>query len=257
MSSKLVIQVFLATAGVWAGGVSAAVDTTDKEYNPVPAIGQNAEDVKFFDENAAGPRVLFVGNSITLHGPRPQIGWNGNWGMAASKRDLDYVHRVQRGFALEHPDAQFCLLQVAGTIERSFFKPDWSVERNFKWARQFKPDYIVMFFGANVPGEYDSGKMESAPARSFGAALEEFIRYVDPGLKSKVLLSEGFYTRPKLEKEKREVAAKLPNVTIVGMEDIRNEPAARGRYNHPGDYGMELIANRFLEYLKKLSAKQN
>ncbi|MGN0887622.1 MAG: hypothetical protein ACI4UY_01940, partial [Kiritimatiellia bacterium] len=44
----------------------------DLQANPVPAIGQNAQNQTAFDATKKGPRVLFVGNSITLHGPRPQ-----------------------------------------------------------------------------------------------------------------------------------------------------------------------------------------
>ena len=36
--------------------------------------------------------VLFVGDSITQHAPAPELGWDGNWGMAASNADNDYVH---------------------------------------------------------------------------------------------------------------------------------------------------------------------
>ena len=52
-------------------GVSPAAKSNDLQANPVPALGQNAKDQKAFDPAKKGPRVLFVGNSITLHGPRP------------------------------------------------------------------------------------------------------------------------------------------------------------------------------------------
>lgn len=234
---KKMLMVVLAVVAGMAGA-------NDFQANPVPALGQNARNQTAFDAAKKGPRVLFVGNSITLHGPRPQIGWTNNWGMAASARDKDYVHLLQKRIAAAQPEAQCCLLQVAGSFERSFFKPDWSCEKNFAWARAFKPDVIVLFFGANVPKDYDAGKMD--PSRTFGAALEAFLDHLDPDRRALVLMSQGFYVRPKLDGEKEAVARKR-GCTFVNLEDIRSRADAHGRYNHPGDLGMQLIADRFWE----------
>ena len=50
-------------------------------------------------ETLAPLKVLFVGNSITLHGPKADIDWHGNWGMAATSADKDYVHLVTKALA--------------------------------------------------------------------------------------------------------------------------------------------------------------
>jgi hypothetical protein len=177
----------LAVVLQFAGANCAAAKSDDLQANPVPAIGQNAKDQKAFDPAKKGPRVLFAGNSITLHGPRPQIGWTNNWGMAASARDKDYVHLLQKKIAAVRPDAQCCLLQVANTFERAFFKKDWSCERDF---------------------------------------------------------------RPKLDAEKESVAKKRGDV-FVNMEDIRVRRDSHGRFNHPGDLGMNLIAERFWQHIEQ------
>lgn len=39
-------------------------------------------------------RIQFWGASTTQHGASPSLAWYGNWGMAASSEDKDYVHRL-------------------------------------------------------------------------------------------------------------------------------------------------------------------
>ena len=60
---------------------------------------ENAQSIGPRIGRLAAARVLFLGNSITLHGPAPAIGWTGNWGMAASAERLDYVHLLTADIA--------------------------------------------------------------------------------------------------------------------------------------------------------------
>ena len=70
--------------------------SNDFSLNSVPATGQlsEKESVSISDDSGAQFRILFLGNSITRHAPAPGLGWYGDWGMAASARQNDYVHKL-------------------------------------------------------------------------------------------------------------------------------------------------------------------
>ena len=59
---------------------------TDAELNDSAAM--NATEASSAGGENGGVRVVFIGNSITLHNPYPSIGWTNTWGMAASAEDL-------------------------------------------------------------------------------------------------------------------------------------------------------------------------
>ena len=213
--------------------------------NPVPAIGQNAADIRAHG-NSGRPRVLILGNSITRHGPKPEIGWTNDWGMAASAQDKDYAHLLAARIKTKYPKASFAMSNVAGTFERKFRK-GLDVKGDFDWMRGWKPDLVIMFFGANCPKEYDK-----APDGKFGRSLEELRNYLTDYNKGYFIFVGGFYDRPVLEREKQAVARKWNDV-YVPMDDIRARDDVRGRFNHPSDNGMRLIADRIAEYALKMS----
>lgn len=51
-------------------------------YTPLYAEETKRKDIK----------ILVVGNSILKNDPMPEIGWNGDWGMAATTKNTDFLH---------------------------------------------------------------------------------------------------------------------------------------------------------------------
>lgn len=213
----------------------------DFQENIVPATNQNSTDI-FLGRADGSPRVLFVGNSITRHGRKPDIGWDRDCGMAASDAEHDYVHVFARRFLEKYPNAGFGILQAAN-FERQFDK-GMELEKVYREVIDWKPDIVVMFFGANVSRDYDAAETHEI---SFGSRYGELRDLLDSG-KTLFFHSEGFYLRPVLDGEKKQVC-EAHGDTWIPLGDINSREDAHGMFNHPGDLGMKLIADRFFDYV--------
>lgn len=214
----------------------------DLQENIVPAENQNARDY-FSYGGGKGIKVLFVGNSITKHAPKPQIGWVNDCGMAASGLDKDYVHLTVEKIKKYDSEMSFSILQVAN-FERNF--ETMNIYEEYKYAIDYKADIIIMFFGANVSKEYD--KQEN-PAVKFGERYEQLRNALNSHGKARVFHSEGFYIRPVLNDEKRAAAERLGD-TYIELGDIVTREDTHGKFNHPGDKGMQEISDKFFKTIE-------
>jgi alpha-galactosidase len=215
----------------------------DFQVNVVPAENQNNKNVYIFDKPNAKIKILFAGNSITKHEPKPEIGWTNDCGMAATSLQNDYVHQfvkmVQDAFNVP---VSYAIAQVAH-YERSFFNETPDV--TYSDAKNYNADLIICFYGANVPKTYD---VDLNPKKTFKTAYLDMRNYLSNG-RAKVISSMGFYIRPVLEKEKLAVCNETGD-TYVDIDDIRSLDEAHGLFNHPSDLGMGLIAKRFFDVAK-------
>ena len=93
----------------------------DFQENIVSAFNQNKGNVFMYENDAAKLKILFVGNSITKHSPKADIGWYNDCGMAASSVEKDYVHLLVKKVMQYDPNVSYGIAQVA-QYERTFFE---------------------------------------------------------------------------------------------------------------------------------------
>ncbi|HKP94755.1 MAG TPA: hypothetical protein VJ385_03260 [Fibrobacteria bacterium] len=98
-----------------------------------------------------------MGNSITRNPPVPALGWNGDWGMAATALDRDYAHQTARilkekGLELELNLADRDCPDCDGSIDEQI--------HNMDQVRRLKPRYVVVQLSEHsFDIELRSGKM--------------------------------------------------------------------------------------------------
>ncbi len=226
----------------------SADEFVQMKKNTVDSSNQLNDSALVKMENPAGKgiRVMFAGNSITLHGAKKDIGWENEWGMAASAKEKDYVHLLMSKIKENKQDAAFCICQVAEW--ESNYKNGGDKHYLFKAARDFNADVIIARFIENCPGEdFDEAL--------FKKEYDNLITYLNKSGKAKVILTTGFWKHPG-DEIIREFALEH-NYSLVELGDLgeNDDMMAKNLFwhsgvaMHPGDKGMQAIAERILEKL--------
>ncbi len=203
--------------------------------------------VKETDKNTQ-QKIMFVGNSITMHGIAQSIGWNGCYGMAASSEDNDYVHILMNMVRNQNPNISYCICQVCEW--ESDYKNGESMYHLYENARDFEADVIVM------------RAIENCSAKDFDADVfkkqyEKLISFLNPSGNSKLILTTGFWKHPGDDKIIEYAKEKsLPLIYLGDLGEDDNMKAIgkfkhEGVANHPGDLGMKTIAQRIFDKLKE------
>lgn len=198
-------------------------------------------------------KVLFLGNSITKHGPKADIDWSGNWGMAASAEAKDYVHRVTQGLTDKAGKAPEVLVKNIATFERSHAGVD--VTAVFKDAVDFQADLIILAIGENVPAL----KTEAEKA-AFQESVTRLLTALKGTRSPRILVRSCFWANPAKDEALRQASAAVGgcyvDISALSKNEANYARSERpykhaGVANHPGDQGMTAIAQALLQALER------
>ena len=137
--------------------------------------------------------VVILGTSIVLHGPDPSIGWYGNWGMAASSIDSDFVHILIRNLQSKNNRIVVKYRNIADfeTGFTSFLLGSVVSLRS--------GDIIVMKISENV-------QPNSFFYPQFITYYDILLHYLDPSGKAVKLIVDGFWEKDKVNTDIRNYA---------------------------------------------------
>lgn len=217
----------------------------DHSENTVSAKGQmvNTDTLRYYGNPEAKKRILIVGNSITRHGPLASIGWERDWGMAASSEEKDYVHLLMRKWKARGVDYFLCVDQLScWEVMLNEGAVDLSVCRD---ARAFHADVVIFRLAENIGGNIDRSY--------FKKQLQEFLDEIAPP-DAAVIMTTPFWENKTVEEEIRALARER-NYALADLVPLgaKSENKAYGLFSHsgvcahPGDEGMRAIAEKIDE----------
>jgi hypothetical protein len=182
--------------------------------------------------------VVIVGNSITRHPAKPEIGWNNDWGMAASAREKDFVHLLINRFQQKAPGAQVKFQNIA-EWERTYWKYDLS---RLDTVKTFKPDLLIVRLGENV-------QKDSVAIMKFQTYFPQLLDRLASDSTRIVVASSFWPGNPAIAVMKQ--VCEQRGVTYLALDHLDADPknkalglfADPGVAIHPSDQGMQAIAD--------------
>jgi len=219
----------------------------NEKLNTVSAANQLVNGAVKFIQYGGKYRVLFIGNSITWHAPKADIGWHGDWGMAASEEARDYVHTFISMMQQDGIEADYCIAQLA-EWERAYERGLDILDEKYAPAREFGADLVIVRIGENMP-------KGSAPACK--DRFVEMIKYFVTKPTTRVIATDSFWQNDPRDNMIREIAEEQ-GYTFCHLCDLERDPNTmalgqfehRGVSVHPSDYGMKMIAERIFAAMK-------
>jgi len=183
--------------------------------------------------------MLVVGDAISCCAPLPELGWNHDWGMAATTRDSDYVHQLYTELRKSSPALKL-------SVDSIMYQDTMT-----GWVHLIpcSADLIVIQLSENYKGGISLEEYGDA----YGQMIEELC---ESGQKTVVCL--GPWKNTQLEPVIAQAAANHGAI-FLSLQGIRSDPANRaaadGRYpklgDMPGDLGMKRIAEAVCDALGK------
>jgi hypothetical protein len=202
--------------------------------------------------NIRAGKILFLGNSITLHGPAPAIGWLGNWGMAASEREKDYAHVLVNAVAAMLGRRPEVMIDNVADFERRY--DTYDVHSGLKKHLAFKAGLAIVAIGENVPA-----LASEQSRRVFMASLVRLLKTLKANNNPTIVVRSCFWPDKTKDDILKQACAEAGGifVDIGGLSKdeshyARSERAYAhaGVAGHPGDKGMKAIADAILKALK-------
>ena len=222
------------------------VSTPEGVRPETPAISSKHTRVRWGGKKA--DRILFLGNSITFVPPAAWCDWKGNWGMAASAEDKDYVHLLVHSITELTGRKPGIMVENIADFERQYATYD--VNAKLKEHLDFKPDIVVVAIGENVPA-LGTEEAKANFKASFGKLLAAIKNTGQPA----IYVRGCFWTDKTKEEIMRQSCAAVGGVfiDISGLgKDESNYARSERKYSHdgvaghPGDKGMQSIADAIL-----------